>query len=176
MYVLDRVLSVLLALVLVVVGVLVPLEVVRALLGDDGSVALPYERAAAFLRDVSWDDPAVVTTAAVVAVVGLLLLLLELVRRGPGLLALTGDSDEVVVGTSRASLARALRVAAESVGGVGSARARVTRRSAAVVATTSLRDPAGLEDEVRGRVTALVDGLGLVRAPSVRVRLQQKER
>jgi hypothetical protein len=175
MAVVDRVLSVLVALVLVALGVLIPVEVVHAALGKHGYLVLPYESWARAARDHAWDSTLVMTISAVVAAVGLLLLLVELRPRRPAALALVPLTDGVQVGTDRRSLARALAARTREVDGIAEARARVRRRRADIVATTWLRDPGDLKERAVRHVTDWLDGLGLVAVPAVRLRLRVKE-
>ena len=108
----DRVLSVLLALLLVTLGVLIPVEVVRGLAGADP--LLPYSQVADFFRERSWSSGLIITISAIVAGLGLLLVLAELKRRRPTQIILSTDSEEVTVDISRRSLARAVANAATS--------------------------------------------------------------
>lgn len=175
MRILDRVLSVVLALVLLALGILVPVEVVRALAGAEP--LLPYPQVADFLRERDWSDGSVVATSAVVAGLGLLLMLAELKPRRATQLALATDADAVTADISRRSLARAVANATAETPGVEGASATVTRRRVRVRASTPLRAPDGVAEQARGRAQAAVDSLAPVRPLPVRFELvRRKER
>ena len=177
MRVLDRVLAVLLALALGIVGVLLVIDVVAAAFGHSGARApIPYERPDRWLHGHTWTATPVIIGLIVVAAIGLLLLVTELRPRTPGLLSLHSDVDGVSVGAPRRSLARAMGRIAGQVDGIGGATATLGTRSATVVATTHLRDTTGLSDQVHEAVTGWLNGLGLERTPKVKVSLTRKER
>lgn len=169
----DRLMSTLLAAVLLAFGVLVVVEVVHTALGMGGHVLLPWESLARFGRTHTWSSTLVRTISAVVAAVGAVLLVAELRPRRPGALVLeTGEDTVTTAGMTRRSLRQALLSCAYEVDGVDSARVRLRRHRARVTATTVLSDP----DRVRERLTAhldeWVDHLGLVRPPAVSVRVR----
>ena len=170
----NRVLSVLLALVLVALAVLIPIEVIRALAGGEGWLVLPYPPVAEFFQENSWSAGWVITISAVVAALGLVLVLAELWRRRPGMFTMTTGTDSLAAGISRRSLARALAQAATDVPGITRASAAVTRRRAVVDATTLLRDPGDLAERAQERVDRLLDSLALARTPRARVRLKHR--
>lgn len=173
----NRVLSVLLALALLVVGVLVVVDVVAAEFDHGGARApIPYQRPSRWLHGHTWTATPVVIGLAVLALLGLILLIGQLKPRRPGLLALHSEVDHVTVGAPRASLSRAMSRVARTVDGVSDADAELRPRTAHVSATTSLRDTAGLAEQVRATVTAWLDGLQLERTPAVRVSIDQRER
>jgi len=175
MHLVNRVLSAVLALALVVAAVLVPVEVVRALLGRRPWV-VPYSTWAQQLRDLTWDASVTRAVCIGVAVVGLLLLL-SAVRRGkPSALALTPLSPGVDAGTTRRSLQQTLQRAALGVDGVSSASATVKRRAARVTASSSL-PVTGLSDQVQSAVRQRLDALGLASPLRLKVNVSSpKER
>jgi hypothetical protein len=168
----DRVLSVLLALLLVTLGVLIPVEVVRGLAGADP--LLPYSQVADFFRERSWSSGLIITISAIVAGLGLLLVLAELKRRRPTQIILSTDSEEVTVDISRRSLARAVANAATSTPGVSDASSVVKRRQVRVAATTPLRDPGTLAQQARQRAEATMESLAPVHPLPVRLRLTRE--
>lgn len=168
----NRVLSVLLALVLVALAVLIPIEVIRALAGGEGSLVLPYQPVAEFFRENSWSAGWVITISAVVAALGLVLVLAELWPRRPGLYIIDTGTESLAAGISRRSLARALAQAATDVPGITRASAAVKRRRAVVDATTWLRDPGDLAERAQQRVESLLDSLALARPLRAQVRLR----
>lgn len=173
----DRLAAVLLALVLLVVGVLVPAEIVHsAVLNKPGHLILPWQTLTRFFAGHQWSTAPILTISPITAGVGLVLLLAELKRRRPGLLKLSTQDPNLTAGTTRRSLQRALAARAEELDGISSASAKVRRGRASVAATTGLRDPADLRQRLADQLTRWLDGLGLVKAPPLRVRLTTRER
>lgn len=170
----DRVLSVLIAAGLVVLGILIPVEIVAGYAGHSGHVLLPYERIADRAASLTWGDAAVIATGAVIGVLGLILLLAELKPRRPGVLTLERYRDDVTAGISRRSLGRVLAVAAGQVPGVDRARAALRGRRAKVWVLTPQRDPGRVADQVRRRVGDTLQSLGLVRLPKLSVRTRRE--
>jgi hypothetical protein len=172
----DRLAAVLLALALLLAGVLAPAEIVHtAVLDKPGHLILPWETLTRFFTGHAWSTAPVLTISAIAAGVGLVLLLAELKRRRPGLLRLSTNDEHLTAGTTRRSLQRALAVRAEEVDGISSASAKVRRRRASVAATTGLRDAGDLRQRLTDQLTGWLDGLGLVKAPRLRVRLSSRE-
>jgi hypothetical protein len=176
MAVFDRLAAVLLGLALLVVGVLVPVEIVHAaVLSRTGELLLPWHALTRFFTGHDWSTSPVLAISILTAAVGLLLLLAELKRRRPGLLTLTTDDERLTVGTTRRSVQRALAARAEEVDGISAAAAKVSRGRASVAATTGQRDPGDLQARLTGQLTGWLDDLGLVKAPRLRVRLTSRE-
>jgi hypothetical protein len=175
MAVFDRVAAVLLALALLILGILVPVEIVHTVVGRPGHLVLPWEALTGFFTGHDWSTAPLLTISAVTAGVGLVLLLAEFKRRRPGLLTLRTDDEYLTAGTTRRSLRRALAAQAEEVDSISGATVKVSRRRATVTATTPLHDPGDLREELTQRVTRWLDSLGLVSSPSLRVRLRTRE-
>jgi hypothetical protein len=168
----DRLAAAVAALVLLLVGALVPAEIVHTMvLSNAGHLVLPWERLARFCAGHDWGAAPVRTVSGISAGVGLVLLAVALKRRRRDLLTLSTQDPKVTAGTTRRSLQRALSARAEEVDGVTTAAAKVRRGRAAVVATTGLRDPGDLQQRLTDQLTGWLEGLGLVQAPPVRVRL-----
>ncbi len=104
----NRLLAVLVALALIALAVLVPVEVVWAAFGKPHWV-LPWETWTRTLATNTWQPSWARAVRIGVAVVGLLLLLAELKSRRPGLLPLARLTDDVQAGTTRRSLQQTLR-------------------------------------------------------------------
>jgi hypothetical protein len=172
----DRLAAVLLALVLLVVGVLVPAEIGHAaVLNEPGRLILPWQALTRFFTGHHWSTAPIMATSGIAAGVGLVLLLAELKRRRPGLLTLSTQDPSLTAGITRRSLQRALAARAEELDGISSASAKVRRSHASVAATTRLRDPGDLRQRLADQLTGWLDGLGLVKAPPLRVRLATRE-
>ncbi len=175
MNVFDRLASVVLALVLLIGGALVVIEVVYTLLGKVGHLFFPYERFTSFGTSHTWDSTPVLIISGALVVVGLVVLLFELKRRRPALLTVQPVTDGVVSGMSRKSLSHALAAQAEEVEGVAGASARVRRRKVTVQAGTTLREPGDLEQRLTQHLSGWLDGIGLVRPVKLRTSLSTKE-
>lgn len=175
MNIFDRLASVVLALVLLVGGALVVIEVVYTLLGKAGHAFFPYERFTSFGTAHTWNDTLVLVISGALVVVGLLVLLFELKRRRPALLTVQPVTDGVVSGMSRKSLSRALATQAEDVEGIADASARVRRRKVTVQADTTLREPGDLEQRLTQHLSGWLDGVSLVRPLKLQTSLSTKE-
>jgi hypothetical protein len=174
MRVVDRLLSVVIALALLALGLVAAAEVVHTLLGQPGYLVLPWETLASWARSHSFGDAVVLAVGGVVGVAGLALIVGELGGRRPALHVLEPRTDGVVTAVTRASLNRALAARADDVDGVRGASSRLRRRRADLTAVTLLRDPGDLATRVDAAVTEWVGHLGLVAPPAVRVRLKRK--
>ena len=163
-----RVLSVLLAAALLLLGVVVAAEIALAALGRPPWL-LPWSSAAATLRDTTWSSGLARAIGAGLTALGLLLLLPALRRGRPVALPLTPLTPAVDAQVSRRGLQRALREVAGRVDGVRRARATVGRRTVKIKASSSLRDPAGVPQQVEERVRAALDELALRRTLKVKV-------
>ena len=176
MAVFDRLVALVLGLFLLILGVLVPAEIVHsAVLTRTGELLLPWQALTRFFTGHDWSTSPVLAISVITAIVGLVLLVLELKRRRPGLLTLTTDDDNLTVGTTRRSVQRALAARAQDIDGISGASATVRRGRATVAATTGQRDPGDLKDRLSEQLTGWIDGLGLVQAPKLRVRLTSRE-
>lgn len=164
----NRLLATIVALAILALGILVPVEVIRAVL-HQRSWVLPWRTWTQHLQTNTWQTGWVRALLIAVAVLGLLLLFAQLKPRRPGLLPLAPLTDGVAAGTTRRSLQNALRRAATEVDGVAQATAKARRRRVSITAGSRLRDPAGLEDQVRERVGARLADLQLARAPRLKV-------
>lgn len=170
MIIVNRVLAAAVALALIALAIIVPVEVVRAFSGRR-YWTVPHPRWAQELRDTTWDAGLVRTICILVAVVGLLLLLAELKRRRPSALPLAPLAAGVEAATTRRSLQKVLQNTAQEVDGVDSATARVKRRSATITASPGVRAPDGLEQQITERVSRRLDAIGLAAPPRLKVKL-----
>lgn len=170
----NRLLAVLAALAVIAVGVLIPVEIVRAALGTEHWL-LPWESWTADLTRNSWQAGPVRAVLFTTAAVGLLLLLTQLRPRRPSVLPLAPLTPNVAASTTRRSLQQTLQRAATEVDGVAAARVRVGRRTATVTAAAQVRDPAGLREQVTEHVRQRLEGLALARSPRLSVRVRGKE-
>lgn len=170
----DRVISFVMALALLVLGVLIPVEVVRTrLLDRPGHLLLPFEQLSSTLHSTQWRSSGVLVSSAAIALTGLILLLVELKPRRAWLLTMAGSDRGLVTVISRRSAARTLTRAAVGVERVSDARTTVTRRRATVTARTSSPDAKGVTEQLSQRLEQAVAELDLVRPPRTRVRLRR---
>ena len=160
MQVLNRVLSTLLALVLLLGGLLAVVEIVLAALGRPHWL-VPHEQWSSWLAEQTFASAVVRAVLVGLAVLGLLLLGAALRRGRPGALALPTRTDRVRVTASRRGVERTLARAARRPAGVRSARVRAGRRRVRVTATTALRSPGDLRRQVTAAVDERLDELGL---------------
>jgi hypothetical protein len=169
--VLDRVLSAVLALVLVVAGPLLAVEILLAGL-DRPPWLVPHDRWAATARTTAWSDGDVRLVLVGLVVAGLVLLVVESGRRRPQALALAARGAGVAVELDRRHLEHWLVAQVEQVEGVASAQAKIGSRTAVIGATAVGRDTGPVAARVREAVTGHLDGLGLDRMPRVRVKVE----
>ena len=168
-----RVLSALLAAALLALGVIVAAEVVFAALGQPAWV-LPYQSLSSTLRDSTWTSGIARLIGGVLSAVGLLLFLLSLRRGRPADLPLTSTSDNLDATVHRRGLQSYLRAAVDGVDGVRRAKVRVGRRKVKVTASSALRDPGAMPQEVEQRVRASLDELALRRSLAVKVTTKRR--
>lgn len=171
----NSILAVLLSLLLIAAAVLVPVEVVFALLGREPWV-LPWQGLADSLRNNAWDTGPVRAALIALGLLGLLLLAAQLKPRRPSELQLRPLTEGVQTGTSRRSLQRSLTRASSDVDGVSQSSVKAKRRSVTVNAVTRLRDPGDLESRVSAAVQSRLDSLSLESPPKVKVSVRKEAR
>ena len=174
MRMLNRVLAVLFAFALLVLGILIPTEVIRAALSKQHWL-LPWESLTSDLTRNSWQAGPIRAVLIGAAVVGLLLLVGQLKPRRPSALPLSASTPDVHASTTRRSLQHTLQRAAGDIDGVSSAKAKVRRRKAKITAEAFLRDTTGLQEQVTEHVTGWMEGLSLAHPPRLTVRMQPKK-
>ncbi len=169
MRVVNRVLAVAAALGLVAAGALVAIEIALAGLGR-GPWIIPYDHWYSTARAERWDSPGARSLFFAVALAGMTLVVLQLMRPRPRSVPLEGGVAHA--GLSRRSLEQTLVRAAECQPGVATAKARVRRHRARLVAGTR-----GTEDEMRSRredvTRARLRDLGLEGRLDVAVRVHR---
>lgn len=172
----QRVLAPLIALALVAAAVLLVLEVLWAAFGQPPLV-VPWQDAYDNAGKQTWSAVAVRAVAGALTALGVLLLLVALVPRRAARLRLVPSAPGVDAALTRRGLRTALREAATRVDGVRSARVKLGRRRAKVVATSRLgsADAAReLRGDVQTAVTSRLDDIALARAPRVRVTVKAR--
>ncbi|SDR95230.1 DUF6286 domain-containing protein [Actinopolymorpha singaporensis] len=163
------------AIVLAVVAGLVALEVIGGLFGSPPGL-LPVERLSALGRETRWNDSLPFAVCGLAVLLGLLLVFLALKPGRPRAVVLASADPQVVMGIESAGMSRHLARAAESVPGVSSAQVAVSARRVRVVASSSLRDTVGLDEQVRTAVSERVDELApMAGRPNVRVTVRRRQ-
>jgi len=169
----ERLLSLLLSLALVVGSVLLALEVGWAVAGRP-PLLIQWRSAYTSGGSNAWDSTPARVLAIVLLVVGLLLLVAELKPRRAPRLRMTSSDPTIDAAITRRSVRSTLLAGARQVDGVSSAKAKVSKRRVTVSAVSRLgsADTAAgltgkLESELRGRL----DALQLVTTPKLRARV-----
>ncbi|PFG38944.1 hypothetical protein ATJ97_1436 [Georgenia soli] len=173
MSLLVRIVSVLLALVLFLGGLLAAAEIGLAQLRQP-ALLVPHRQWAAWLRVQVWESPTTRAVLAAMVLLGLLLVLVALRRGRPRTLALPPREGQTPAGVethaSRRSVERILAASTNRVSGVEGAAVAITRRRARVRASTPTRSEPELPTEVTETVTRELGELGLDRLrPAVSV-------
>jgi Family of unknown function (DUF6286) len=166
--------SVIVAILVAAAATIVAIDVISALT-NHGTQVSNQQTIATHLRDTVWSATSVTVIAIVAIVVGAFLVLAAILPARPKLLALQEDDPQLVVGTSRRSLRRALTAQATRIDGVSAARVRIRRHTVRIKADTPLRDPGDLADRIRQAVVRRLDELHPARPLAVRVDLRHKE-
>lgn len=173
MRVVERFLSLLVSLTLVVGSVLLALEVGWAVAGQQ-PLLVPWRAAYLDGGRNAWDSAPARILAIGLLVIGLLLLLAELKPRRAPRLAMTGTDPSIDTAITRRSLRSTLLNGARQVDGVSDAKARVSKRKVTVKAVSRLgsADTAtGLTDELETALRTRLDALQLATTPKLRVRV-----
>jgi hypothetical protein len=174
MTLLNRILGALLALVLLIGGLLVAVEVLLALIGRQHWL-VPHRDWSAWLDEQTWEATPVRTILVAMVVVGVLLLLVGLRRGRPAVLPLAGaTASGIEVQASRRGVEMALAEVATDVEGVLDADAVAGRRHVTIKATVG-RPTANLVEQITSQVSARLRALGLADALRVRVQLIREE-
>lgn len=170
MSVVNRVLSALLALALLLGGLLAATEIVLAQLNRP-SWLVPHEHWGTWLRQRTFTEGLTRALLAGLVLLGLLLLLSALRRGKPRALTLPSAADGVQVTASRRGIERTLREVAARTSGVESVKVKAARRTVTVKARTAARTSGDTQRQVGDVVGAKLDELGLAGTlrPKVRV-------
>jgi Family of unknown function (DUF6286) len=166
---LTRLVSAVVALLLLAGGLLAALEIAAAGLGRDDDLALPWRDWRREALETPWEDPAVRVTLVAVLAVGLLLLFLLLVPRAPRGLPLVPRVEGASADLDRAGLERWLGARLGRVDGVAGPSVRVRRGGVRVRVSTPGRETGSVELGVRAAAETALADLGLVSVPPVRV-------
>lgn len=160
MYVLNRIVSTLLAVALFAASLLAVAEIVLALL-DRPYWLVPHPDWSAWLGEKTFASGVARAILIGLVLLGMGLLVLALRRGRPGSLALPARRDGVRVTASRRGIERTLSRAAQSADGVRDATVRAGKRKVRVTAHTVLREPGDLPRRVTAPVDERLEELGL---------------
>jgi len=173
MRVIERFLSLLLALAVVVGSVLLALEVGWAVAGR-APLLIKWRGAYTSGGSHAWDTAPARITAAVMVAVGLLLLIAELKPRRAPRLKMTSTDPNIDAAITRRSLRATLLTGAKQVDGVTGAKVKVSKRKANVKAVSRLgsADTAqGLTGELQTALRGRLEALQLAKTPKLRARV-----
>ena len=168
-----RLLSALLAVLLVVGGLLVAVEIVLAQLGRP-ALLIPWLVWAVWLGGQTWATTIVRLFLAGLVVVGLVLLVVALRPGKPRSLALPATDRNVHVSIARRALQQTLRDTAARASGVASASAKARRRTVTVTATTDNPNTTEVQRAALAAVEQRLDQLGLAGRLHPRVRIESR--
>ena len=162
-----RVLSALVALALIAGACLLIGQVVLGMTSG-GSFLVPTADWYESLRMTPWDDASVVYVGIGLVVVGFLLLVAVVLAR-PRLFSLARPEDHVDVVIAPRAVAQMLRRQAETVPGVGSASAEVSRDLARISVTAPLASPPAIEQELASTLTHGLKQIPWARMPRLEI-------
>lgn len=167
----TRIVSILLALVLLVGGLLVAIEIVLAELNRPPWL-IPWPAWGSWLGRQSWANAGVRLILVGLIVVGLVLVILALRPGKPRRLPLPVTDSNVHVSITRRALQQTLADAAERAHGVASASAKARRRTVTINATTANPNVTEVQQAALTDVTDRLDQLGLAGRLRPRVRIE----
>ena len=137
---------------------------------------IPHGDFAGPLRStLHWDDTGTLLVASAVAFAGFLLIAIAVIPGRTRAMPLASGDDSLVIGVPWRSLRRSLGWLAADVAGIDKVTVRTGRGSVKVHATTGLRDPAGLRENVQAVVQGRLARLDPLWPVRVKVRLRRKE-
>ncbi len=167
MRVVERFLSLLLALAVVVGSVLLALEVGWTVAGE-APLLIDWRSAYASGGHNAWDSTPARLIAVVAVAVGLLLLLAELKPRRAARLTMTSTDPTINAAITRRSVRATLLDGARHIDGISGATATVGKRKVTVKAVSRLGSTdtvEGLTGELEDTLRSRLDALQLARSP-----------
>jgi hypothetical protein len=170
----NRIVAGVVALVLLVGGVLVAIEIVLQAAGREEPWVLPWDTWHREGLDTPWSDPTVRAVCIGLIVAAVLLLLLQFARRRPTALPVRPRADGVHVDLDRRGLEHWLEARLDDVEGVGSVSVRAQRRKVRVRADAVARETAPIEHRLDEAAVREIGALDLVRPPSVDVHVRPR--
>ena len=174
MRILNRIVSAVLALVLLVGGVLVALEILFGFLGRERPLVLPWDDWYADARATAWSDPDLRLAFVLMIVAGVLLLLLQAWSRRPVAVAMAGHDGGTSADLDRRGLERWLSARLSKVDGVAGADVKVRKQGAVVDADTAGRETERVRDLLRVEAHNALDELDLASTMPVKVSVRSR--
>lgn len=157
----NRLLSVLLAVVIAVAGVLTIIEIIVAAFGNKPAI-VKWKGLVDHLSTTQWKTAGPRVVAIVLILVGLLLLLFALRRGKPATIPLSTSASDVDMTTTRRSLQRSLGNNASTVNGIQDASAKVTRRKVVIKAQATAGVPKSeAKSRLNGEIQQVLDTMSL---------------
>lgn len=172
MRVLNRAVSAVLALALLVGGIVVALEIVAGFFGREDPLLLPWDEWYRSATTTPWRDPDLRLAFALLVVAGVLLLMLEAASRRPQAVPMVGHDGAAFADLDRRGLERWLSARLDDVEGVSRTKVRITKKGAAVDADTPGRETERIRDQLRVAAGTALDELELARPLPLKVRVR----
>lgn len=172
MRVLNRIVSAVLALALLVGGVVVAVEIVAAFFGREEPLLLPWDEWYRSAIETPWSDPDLRLAFALMLLAGVGLLWLEAASRRPMAVAMASREGTAPADLDRRGLERWLAGRVSNVDGVAKAKVRIDKKGAHVDAVTPGRETGPVREQLESAAGEALDELDLARPLPVRVRVQ----
>jgi hypothetical protein len=169
---LNRAVSAVLALLLLLGGVLVALEIVAAFFGREQPLLLPWDEWYRSAVDTPWSDPDLRLAFVLLLAAGVLLLGLEAASRRPQAVAMAGHDGAAPADLDRRGLERWLTARLSRVDGVSKTKVGISRKGAVIDAATPGRETERVRDQLRVTAGEALAELDLARPMPLRVRVQ----
>ena len=170
----DRVIAGIVALVLLVGGVLVAIEIGLQAAGLEGPWVLPWDSWYREGTETAWSDPEVRAVCVGLVAVAVLLLALQVAHRRPSAMPIRRRNEAVDVDLDRRGLEDWLEARLARVDGVGAVKVRAGRRKVRVRAEAVARDTAPIQGRLDEAATRELAEFDLERPPSVDVRVRSR--
>jgi hypothetical protein len=171
--ILSRLIALAVALVLVVGGLLVAVEIVVAEVAN-GPWVIPYDEWYRNARTNGWSSTSTRQVALAMTAAGAVLLLVQLARRRPAVLEMEAKRRGQPTALSRRGVERSLERSVSKVDGVASAKVRISSKRARVTTTSHRRLPGDLEARVTAAAEQRLSALRLAQPLPLSVRLQTR--
>jgi hypothetical protein len=170
----DRVIAGIVALVLLVGGVLVAIEIGLQAAGLEDPWVLPWDSWYREGTETAWSDPEVRAVCVGLVAVAVLLLALQVAHRRPSAMPIRRRNEAVDVDLDRRGLEDWLEARLARVDGVGAVKVRAGRRKVRVRAEAVARDTAPIQGRLDEAATRELAEFDLERPPSVDVRVRSR--
>ena len=167
--VINRLLSALVGLVLLIVALVAAVEIMVALFGGNHFL-VPTDRWSSSLRHTPWQTDTVRLVATGAVVIGLVLVIAGAMARAR-IITMKKPKDTVEVIAPARAVAQILRRQTESVAGVAAASSEVSARGARVSATVPLADTDRVEAEIGEVLAETLSKIPWANVPSLQIEI-----